>query len=1388
MATDGDNQDQLKFEKLHGVSNWSSWKFNMKMALIDKDLWSYVQSPPPATGYAVGSGEERKSFRALARIGLALDLGQQLHIRSCNNGHEAWLKLQGIYDTKDAASQLSRRQVFFSMHMRVDEPVNAWLSRVAGEAAECQGIGCAISEMDIVSVTLNGLTETFHTTRRVLLAHAAVSGRALALVEVQRALIDDEMSTIVASGESPSAFWTATRNKSKPKVDGTKADGKAEAPKSKNRKGDVCFWCGVAGHREPNCRQKADGVPRSQSGRDALKTLRGIGSKKDGQDKDEGAKALTSTITFSAVVTGLKATTHQSGWFLDSGANEHIITDRNRFITYEVVKDVSVALAGKDQGTPVTGRGTARFTSIVNNDAITIELKNACHVPNASANLVSLGSLVERGANVEFGRTLRVRAGKRLVIESHMKNRMWAIKVEGVTDTSSERRPSALLAKVEAASLQTWHQRLGHISADRIRQLQSMADGIKVNSDGFDATSCHGCQVGKGHRDPFPPSESRADTPFALVHADLAGPMQIRTVEGGRYLVLFIDDYTRLQFISITTHKSDAYQVLMELKSAIERQTDHKLRAFRSDNDSVFTKKVAQAWFKKEGIRHEKTVPYTPSSNGVAERAIRSTVEAAKAMLHNTCTKPIDERLWGEACRLAVYLQNRTPHKITGDQTPFQLFYGNKPNLSNLRTFGTPSYIHVPKERRETKFSPHRQLVIFVGYPEGVKGWKFFNPNSSSFIVARDVTFLEHSTPELVVLDDHDGTEEGERFEEVDDLAVSDKSAAHARRDTISLGNRLESAANEESSAPDKSVVHEPSDASVEGPRGQSIAEGVRRDTRLTSRLESGAKPTRTQPTRTQRPRSQWSTGLQALHAVIIPKSYDEAMTSPEVDSWKEACVNEMAAINANHTWALVDLPSGRKAIETKWVFDLKLDNQGNITRYKARLVAKGFRQIANVDYFDTYAPVARYASIRTVLAMAAIYDLEILQIDAVTAFLNGELTEEVYVQQPQGFVDVINKHQVCHLQKAIYGLKQAGYTWAEMLRQILLKHKFNPTTADPCVYTRGRDKDLIILMVYVDDIMILASSLVIGNKLIDDLEHDFKLKRIPTVNKYVGFEIERDRKTHQIYLRQHLYTTDTLKRFGMIDSKPVGTPMEVNAKLDHGDSEPFDKTTYQALIGHLTYLSMTTRPDIAQAASALGRYNAAPRDHHWMHAKRVLRYLRGTVNAALVLGGSNTTLTGYSDASFGNDQDTGRSVTGYAFMVGQGVVSWSSKRQASVALSTTEAEYMAATSSAQEAIWLSTLLTDLGEVVPMVNLYGDNHGSLALSATTDFHPRTKHINIRFHFIKEAVKDGLVNYVYLSTDQLPADALTKPLSLAKHKQFFEALGMDLHFARVGVLE
>jgi len=486
---------------------------------------------------------------------------------------------------------------------------------------------------------------------------------------------------------------------------------------------------------------------------------------------------------------------------------------------------------------------------------------------------------------------------------------------------------------------------------------------------------------------------------------------------------------------------------------------------------------------------------------------------------------------------------------------------------------------------------------------------------------------------------------------------------------------------------------------------------------------------------------------------------------------------DEIQSLNKNSTWELVERPKDHNVVGCRWVYKVKPSSSGS--EFKTRLVAKGYSQQEGIDYGETFSPVVRYNSIRTILSIAAKKDLEMAQFDIKTAFLNAELNEQIFMEVPKGLIDA-KENMVCRLKKSLYGLKQSSRVWNKTFTKFLNDYNLIQSKADPCVFSGSIDEIKVILLLYVDDGLILTKCKNTLERVLSHLSQKFEVTQCSD-GHYIGMEIHRDRKRQAIFINQSLYIQKVIEKFNMRGSKSVSTPADSNIVLTKAsDEEEKIVFPYRQAIGSLMFAAIVTRPDISFAIGAVSRYMEKPGNQHVSAVKRILRYLNRTFDMGIEYSASTTALKGYSDSDFARDIDTRRSTTGYAFVIGDGVITWKSHRQKTVALSTTEAEFMAACECAKEALSLSQLLHDVGYIQERPpSLYIDNQNTIKLIKNPELHQRTKHINVRLHFIRELYESQTISVNYINTEDQLGDIFTKPLPVQKFCKSLQMLGMRI---------
>ncbi|GJZ33086.1 retrotransposon protein, putative, ty1-copia subclass [Tanacetum coccineum] len=685
----------------------------------------------------------------------------------------------------------------------------------------------------------------------------------------------------------------------------------------------------------------------------------------------------------------------------------------------------------------------------------------------------------------------------------------------------------------------------------------------------------------------------------------------------------------------------------------------------------------------------------------------------------------------------AVRILNMVPTKKV-DKTPYEIWHGKVPNLSYLKVWGCEAYV---KRDSADKLQQRSVKCIFVGYPKETMGYYFYFPPKNKVIVARYGDFLERD----LISQEFSG-----RNYDLEDYHM----------DTLPSENTSEIPVEPESLGPPPELI-----------------------------------PVR----RSERPKN--APNRLCLNMEVEdnevgdlgePANYRAAILDPEKEKWLGAMDEEMKSMKVNKVWIVVDRPPNAKVVRSKWLYKKKTDMDGKVHTYKARLVAKGCTQTYGIDYEETFSPVADIRAIRILIAIAAYYDYEIWQMDVKTAFLNGRLDEDIYMEQPEGYVDPKFPNGVCKLQRAIYGLKQASRQWNKRFDEEIKRFGFIQNRDEPCVYRKASGSDVVFLILYVDDILIMGNNIPKLKEVKDYLGKCFSVKDLGEAAYILGIKIYRDRSLRLIGLNQSAYIDKILKKFNMQNSKKGFIPMEVKHDLSNemcasSDEEKayMKRVPYASAVGSIMYAVRCTRPDVAFAQNLVSRYQQNPGKLHWVAVKHILKYLRNTKDMFLVYGGNPDTeldVTGFCDASWQCDKDDTKSQTGYVFVVNGGAVDWKSKKQTTIAMHATQSEYMAASEAAMEAVWIRKFVEDLG-VMPSIskpiNMYCDNSAAIIFANEPGVMKGARHFLRRYHYVREQVESGEIKLIKVHTDKNLADAFTKALPRGKVSEHANGIGLRL---------
>ena len=1202
-------------DKLEGQINYSSWKFAMKMSLMLEGLWDIVNQD------TVSTTEKEKDNRALAKICLSVKPLCYVHLCKVKSSNEAWKNLQNAFEATDMNQKFELQRRLFRAKRDNYETMEEYINDVISIVYRLADIGVSIKDDFVAFVLLNGLNDEYE----ALVMALTYNDKQLSSEEVKTKLLaeDCRKKSQAHSTDGENALYTRSNRKfTKGKI--------------------ICFNCGEPGHKKPVC-PKNNGKNRKSNEEKGKQ-------KKFNNKKQQESQALLTTAMVA------RDSTYE--WIIDSGATSHMSMRKDWMINLHQVDGNNITTANGEK-IIYSGAGNVAINLNRNGNIVFKTVTDVAYVPSLTANLLSVSKMVEKGHVVVFNKngctgymesTYEVNGD--VTFTGSLKNGLYFM------DQSNAEPVRVLFTNISNHTL--WHKRLGHLNHRGMDMLKNLVTGMNF---AHDSEPCLSCIQGKQTVNKFPKNKTnRAKELLELVHSDLVGPMEEVSLGGAKYCLTFVDDYSRKVFGFILKSKKEVLIRMQEFLAFAENQTGKRLKCLRTDNGSEYVNRGVENFLKSHGIIHQTTISYTPQQNGVAERTNRTLIEKSRCLLFEA---KLSKKYWAEAMNTAIYLKNRSPTAAVKDAVPEEVWTGKKIDLSHLRIFGCRAQVHVPKQKRK-KFDSKSNEYMMVGYCETSKGYRLIDVNDPKKVIkARNVIFLENEKPSIC----GDQLNEGSCFDryEIQQVEIQalppthDEVLPHVQIQSNDESEREYDADLGRSSSPESYDI---------GSSNNSI---MNHDDNVNE-----VQPERRYPLRDRKPKIEDYMEYSFMaNNCNDPIDIENALSRSDGKLWREAVYEELKALADNKTWELVSRPTNKNIVKCKWVFKRKVGADGEIQRYKARLVAKGFSQKFGEDYFETFAPVVRISTVRLLFGLAAELDLEIDHIDITTAFLNGDLQEDIYMEQPPGFIEPGNESKVCKLQKALYGLKQSARSWNNKIDTFLINAGFKRCTYDNCVYTKNNHRKILIIALHVDDFYIFFNDQKMSDDLKIEINRNFKMKDLGKIKECLGMRVIRDQKNGKISLDQKHYTETILKKFGMFDTKPVSTPMETNVKLVKA-SKNEDIYPYQELIGALMYLSVCTRPDIAHTTSFLSQFNNCHDKTHWTALKRVLKYLRGTLNIRLTYVKSKKPLEAYVDADWGNCIEDRHSYTGYVLKYAGAAVSWQSSKQRSVALSTTEAEYMA--------------------------------------------------------------------------------------------------------------
>ncbi|KAJ9564628.1 hypothetical protein OSB04_000594 [Centaurea solstitialis] len=1211
-------------------------------------------------------------------------------------------------------------------------------------------------------------------------------------------------------------------------------------------------------------------------------------------------------------------------WYMDSGCSKHM-TGRKELLANFKQKYGGNVRFGNKLSAPIMGYGDILHHKIT--------INKVAYVEGLSHNLLSIGKFCDKKLEVNFRETrccVRTYDGQEL-IEGTRRSNLYTVNFR-------KQRPFTevcLLSKATFNQNVLWHRRLSHLNYATINQLAKTGLVTGLPSLRFTKEQlCSACEMGKIKKSSHKLKvEHNTSKPLQLLHMDLCGPMRVQSINGRKYVLVIVDDFSRYTWVNFLRSKDGASDIIISFIRNVQVRLQLPVQVIRTDNGTEFKNRKLDSFLDSVGITHTFSAARTPQQNGVVERKNRTLVEAARTML--TFSK-LPLHFWAEA--------------VAFMKTPYELVYNRPPSIKFFRVFGCECYVKNDKDNLD-KFSPKGDEGVFIGYAMDSPSYRVFNKKTRRVVESTNVDFEEgieedptpapvapgisgvlasdqlHGNPMTSSSSANKPSSSNSNTCDLDELfeffytelpapanialpvpAVV-QPAPHVMVSTtdISSSNLQGTSSSSSASASPSSrvspapvegepvhtfqqapVVNVPSPQSgasstmpttsqlqgitspapqvagpstcttppapqvtgpstttppappvagpsttthpapqVAGPSssaqpapqaagpslvssdtpaapGPSVVQSqvpptvttlatTRREPEfyIDLRIEPLPPPTLPHTTKWTRAhplqqvigsksapvKTRSATQNECLFAAFLsrhePSNVTEAL---DISDWVTAMQEELNQFERLGVWRLVPRPANKTIIDLKWIFKNKKDEDGIVTRNKARLVAKGFKQQAGIDYDETFAPVARIEAIRIFLAYAAHKNFTVYQMDVKTAFLNGELKEEVYVTQPEGFVDRTKPNHVYILDKALYGLKQAPRAWYDHLSNALLDNGFYKGKIDPTLFIKTEGDDILLVQIYVDDIIFGSTNSGMCTWFSDLMTTRFEMSMLRELSFFLGLQVIQ--KPDGILINQSKYIGDLLKRFHMATSSVAKTPMASGTLIGADPKgKPVDQKTYRAIIGSLLYLT-ASRPDIMFATCFCARFQANPKESHMMAVKRILRYLKGTPNRGLWYPKeSGFELVAFSDADHGGCQLDRKSTSGNVQFLGDKLVSWGSKKQHCVSTSTAEAEYVAAASCCSQVLWMRTQLRDYGYNFNHIPIYCDSKSAIAITCNPVQHTRTKHIDIRYHFIKDHVERGTIELYFVNTEYQLADLFTKPLDEKRFNFLISKLGM-----------